>query len=198
MAELSTEGHPVFLCGWVLCEYLADKKGSRAVRSVPSPVRDRVRTLRPSSEVQQAEVDDELDPYGTLITPGLYDVGFRRAEKVKLFGRRVWLLDWTIVSPREGFGLAIRGFVSAVDKAQRLTPSLALVQFYAVATWRRPPRHLYRVSPAEFLSGALFEAAVRTVTRDRHGRDRPAVLHYSVVGTLVRRLSDPPAGKSGA
>ena len=134
-----------------------------------------------------------MDAYQTQIPDGEYEVAFRKAEKFRFLGRRwVWAIHMTVMSEGEHFGKPILFFLSALPKGKRPTPGWRIASAYEKATRLRPPKHLARYKPDDFMEGCTFLACVFQGTKDSDGVERPDGARYSKVKFLIRRLSGTP------
>ncbi len=179
---------------WVLDRLTAPASAPRraALVVVSDPPRSSQRAA--SSEVEQ---DDEqgADDWAPLIQPGVYQVGFEGAEKTRNLwskSRAKWLIRWRVIEQGAAFGVSLPMFANAVIKSDRLHAARKLVELFAIATDRRPPRDLYRIPPERFLADCIFTGRVVTVGTNAQQIERPAVLHYSTVRALIRRESGTP------
>ena len=156
--------------------------------------RTRLRAVVAGLETAQDTPGGESNPYETLVPDGEYEVAFRRAEKFRYRGgRQVWAIHMAIVSQGEHLGKPILFFLNAVPKGKKPTPGWRLVSTYEQATGLRPPKHLWRLHPKEFLEGCIFEASVKAGDRDSDGAERPKAARYSKVRFLrVRLMGTPP------
>jgi hypothetical protein len=135
------------------------------------------------------------DAWAALIQPGTYQVGFECAERQRNLwskSRGKWLIRWRVVEQGEAFGVSLPMFANAVIKSDRLHAARKMVELFAIATDRRPPRDLYRIPPDRFLADCTFACRVVTVGSNARQIERPSVLHYSKVQDLIRRESGTP------
>ncbi len=132
------------------------------------------------------------DPYETLVPEGEYTVALVSEDRCVLFGRPTWETVWVILDEGLHHQKLLYCWWRIPKKDERIRPSLALAEAYAIATERRPPRDLARRKPSSFLSDSQFAARVRPVTKNRHGVERPAAANYSRVACLVKRVAGTP------
>ncbi len=135
--------------------------------------------------------EESQDPYETLVPDGRYEVSFERADSFRFLGKRkVWAILMRIIDG-EHTGKPLRFFLNAIPKG-RSPGRFRIARTYTIATDKRPPGHLWRLSPADFLDGAAFEAQVVTSSKDADGVELPPCGHYSKVRNLVRRTCGAP------
>ncbi len=166
---------------------IAAATGRRPARVVPHPSA----SVAPPDEEPSAAAE-ERSARNTLVSPGRYRVVFDRERLEHLFGRRVWLVQFAIADQGEHLGAPLIYPLTALQEKRAPALGSAYVRAYAIATGRRPPRDLWRRRPRWFLSGCMFLAEVRTITRNSQKQELPAVLHYSRVDHLVERIAGSP------
>jgi hypothetical protein len=152
-------------------------------------------SLRVFGSDDEHDGEPPADDWPALIQPGIYQVGFERAERQRNLwskSRGKWLIRWRVVEPGTAFGVSLPMWTNAVIKNDRLHATRKLVELYAIATDRRPPRDLHRIPPERFLADCTFAGRVVTVGTNSRQIERPLVLHYSKVQDLIRRESGTP------
>ncbi len=147
---------------------------------------------RPDPTEEDATADDG---WAALIEPGIYEVALESTERQRNLwskSRGKWLIRWRVVEQGSAFGVSLPMFMNAVIKSDRLHAARKMVELFAIATDRRPPRDLYRIPPERFLADCTFAGRVVTVAANARQIERPPVLHYSKVQDLIRRESGTP------
>ncbi len=140
-------------------------------------------------------IEEDDEGWAPLIEPGVYLVALEGTERQrnpwsKSCGK--WLIRWRVVEQGKAFGVSLPMFANSVIKSDRLHAARKMVELFAIATDRRPPRDLYRIPPERFLADCTFAARVVTVGTNGRQIERPLVLHYSKVQDLIRRESGTP------
>ena len=142
------------------------------------------------------EAEDDLAR--PLVPPGEYQIAFVSESKAKMWGRSVWYVRMRIVDPGEYFGIVLLWPLNAIPEGKRPTPGTDFADAFDKATECRLPKDLWRRRPRSFLSGCVFQARVRSITRTFRGVERSQAGHYSRVECLIERISgEPPYVRGG-
>lgn len=146
------------------------------------------------TESLERKVNDDVDiDVGTAIGPpprlpngDTYVVGFVRASEGVFCGKARLFLWFQIVEPTEYAGQQIYLCCPKPEKG-RFGIGSKFVEAWRVAAGQWPARR-DRLSTKVF-RGSYFRAAVRTVTRNQHGDERPENDHYSKIDRLIERVA---------
>lgn len=142
---------------------------------------------------------EEQDALATLLAEGeRVSVWLAECCQLLAFGKRkVWRIRWVIASEGTGFGRPIFQWMRAIDASRDVPRGSEVAKTFTVATGLRPPAHLARMKPVEWLAECEFEAVTTQVRKDSSGVERPEAASYSRVKHLVRRTAGaPPALRS--
>ena len=121
---------------------------------------------------------DQLSPH---LPDDEYQVQFVRDEERTQWKAKKILLYFKIVSFGEFHGVEL--FMSCQIPQKKWGSGSKFIRAWALATGRLPNR-LDRVSTNVF-RGKIFNAQVRTVTKDSAQKDIPAAAHYSIIDHLI-------------
>lgn len=122
-----------------------------------------------------------------LIPAGEHEVRLARVALKQMWNRWVWVCWWLVVEgDHAGVELPMYLPRPPKDREERLGRGWAMSAAYAVATGRRPPKNLARLSPATYLADKQFTVKVVSVERDQFGNVVPPGARYSRVRCLVR------------
>ena len=121
---------------------------------------------------------EQLPPH---LPDGEYQVEFLRHEERTQWKAKKLLLYFKIVSFGKFHGVEL--FMSCQIPQKKWGSGSKFIRAWALATGRLPDR-FDRVSTKVF-RGKIFNAEVRTVTKDSAQKDIPAAAQYSIISNLI-------------
>ena len=132
------------------------------------------------------DVGTATEPPPQLPDGDNYIVGFLRAECGMFCGKSRLFLWFQIVEPGEHVGRKVY-LCCPVPENGKFGHGSKFVDAWRVAKGQWPSR-VDRLSTKVF-RGSYFRAALRTVTRNQYGDERPENQHYSKIDRLIERIA---------
>ena len=146
--------------------------------------------MRTVEKLNEDDTDIDLgtatEPPPRLPNGENYVVGFLRGEKGMFCGKLRIFLWFQVIEPGEHAGRQLY-LCCPIPENGKFGIGSKFVEAWRVATGRWPTRR-DRLTPKVF-RGCYFRAALRTVTRNQYGDERPESQHYSKIDRLIERVN---------